>query len=101
MKRTKLVGILSIALFLIFSGCNWVNPKKEAPTLVKVRFGMLPYGDHTYAIIGLQKGWFKDVGIDLIYEPLKVEEIVPALKNKTMDVVSCPPGIIFSSYDII
>ena len=32
---------------------------------VTVNFGMEPYPPHTDAIIGLDKGWFKDVGIDL------------------------------------
>lgn len=64
-----------------------------------VKFGMLPYGDHTYAIIGAKQGWFREVGIDFQYQPIKVEEIVPYLKNGTLDVVSSPPGILFSSYD--
>lgn len=64
-----------------------------------VKFGMLPYGDHTYAIIGAKQGWFKEVGIDLQYQAIKVEEIVPLLKNNTLDVISSPPGILVSSYD--
>jgi ABC-type nitrate/sulfonate/bicarbonate transport system substrate-binding protein len=67
--------------------------------LTKVRFGMLPYGDHTYAIIGVKKGWFKEVGIDLDYQLLKVEDVVPFLKNGTVDVASCPPGILMASYE--
>jgi len=60
---------------------------------------MLPYGDHTYAIIGAKQGWFRDVGIDLQYRAIKVEEIVPLLKNRGLDVVSSPPGILFAAHD--
>jgi len=64
-----------------------------------VTFGMLPYGDHTYAIIGAKQNWFREVGIDLDYRSIKVEEIVPLLKNRNLDVVSTPPGILFSAFD--
>lgn len=70
-----------------------------AVTLKPVTFGMLPYGDHTYAIIGAKQNWFRDVGIDLQYRPIKVEEIVPLLKNRSLDVVSTPPGILFAAHD--
>lgn len=72
-------------------------PVEEA--LRTVSFGMLPYGDHTYAIIGAKQGWFNEVGIDLQYRVIKVEEIVPLLKNRSLDVVSTPPGILFSAHD--
>jgi hypothetical protein len=32
---------------------------------VDVKFGMRPYADNTYYVIGIKKGWFKDVGINL------------------------------------
>ncbi len=70
------------------------------PGLTKVRFGMLPYGDHSYAIIGVKKGFFKDAGIDLAYETLKVEDVVPYLKNGSVDVASCPPSFLFASYEM-
>jgi ABC-type nitrate/sulfonate/bicarbonate transport system substrate-binding protein/predicted CopG family antitoxin len=64
-----------------------------------VRFGMLPYGDHTYAIIGAKLGWFEDVGIALDHRLIKVEEIIPSLRQGTLDVVSTPPGILFAAHD--
>ena len=67
--------------------------------LEKVRFGMLPYGDHTYAVIGAKNGWFKDVGIDFEYQTVKIEDVIPYLKNGTLDAASLPPGILMSSYD--
>ena len=73
------------------------NPS-SAPTSVTVRFGMLPYGDHTYAIIGAKQGWFNEVGIDLEYRPIKIEEAVPFLLNSSLDTASCPPGVIIAAY---
>ena len=67
--------------------------------LIPVRFGMEPYGDHTYAIIGVKKGWFKEVGIDLQYQCVKTDDVVPYLLNGTLDVASCPPAFLFSSYE--
>jgi ABC-type nitrate/sulfonate/bicarbonate transport system substrate-binding protein len=32
---------------------------------VKVKFGMRPYADNTFYVIGIKKGWFSDLGIQL------------------------------------
>jgi hypothetical protein len=49
-------------------GGNWTPYQAEAgdsvPT-VKVKFGMRPYADNTFYTIGIKKGWFSDVGIEL------------------------------------
>ncbi len=107
----KFLSVLKCILVLIFTaqfcmGCTQEETKKDnsatgssGDQLTKVRFGMLPYGDHTYAIIGVKKGWFKEVGIDLEYQVLKIEDVVPFLNNGTLDVASCPPGILMASYE--
>lgn len=94
------LSIVVIIAIIIGTAILFRRATKEMPTtLAKVTFGMLPYADHTYAIIGIKKGWFEEVGIDLDYETIKVEEIIPFLKNRTKDVVSVPPGILMASYD--
>ena len=101
-RRFRHIAAFSFVLFVvgILGGCqSSCNPTPQPPVIQTVRFGMLPYGDHTYAIIGAKQGWFKEVGIDLQYQSIKVEEIIPYLKNGTMDVVSSPPGILISSHD--
>jgi len=103
----KFLSVLKCILVLVFTahlcmGCTKEETKKSADSgeqLTKVRFGMLPYGDHTYAIIGVKQGWFKEVGIDLDYQVLKIENVVPFLNNGTIDVASCPPGILMASYE--
>jgi len=59
---------------------------------------MLPYGDHTYAIIGEKKGWFREAGIQLDYRPVKVENTIPFLLNGSLDVGSCSPGVIMAAF---
>jgi len=49
-------------------GTTWTPFKAEAGDTVptaKVKFGMRPYADNTFYVIGIKKGWFKDVGIEL------------------------------------
>lgn len=86
--------IVGGAVYLLFGRKNQVNN-----SLTVVKFGMLPYGDHSQAIIAAKNGWFKEVGIDFQYELIKVEAVLPDLNNNRLDVSSCAPGIILSSYD--
>ena len=82
-KISKLSILLALVISVAsgFSSCG-SNPDVNTPAGLKViRFGMLPYGDHTYAIIGAKQDWFKEVGIDFQYQPIKIEEVVPFLKN--------------------
>lgn len=96
-----------LSLLILLAGCEKESkPGSEADashatpsSLQAVRFANLPYGDHTIAAIGVEKGFFKDAGIDLKMDTIKIEEVVPALINKKYDVVSVPPGILFSSYE--
>jgi ABC-type nitrate/sulfonate/bicarbonate transport system substrate-binding protein len=111
-KATVLFAAFSAAIVL-FGGCKrqaeapvpstvpqqaTTLPLSAAP-LKRIRFANLPYGDHTYSEIGAEKGFFRDVGIDLQAETIKIEEIVPALANGTYDAGSVPPGILFSNHD--
>ena len=104
---------LSLTVILLCAGCGQSSEKTETVTqqppaaslpdpakLEKVRFGMEPYADHTYAIIGVKKGWFKDVGIDLDYRCVKTDDVVPFLESETLDVASCPPAFLYSSMRI-
>lgn len=75
------------------------EPSPGGESLTKIRFGMLPYGDHTQAIIGIEKGWFKEVGIDLQHEVIKIENLVPFLSNGTLDVSSSPAGLLYPAYE--
>ena len=103
--RQTIFGV--VFLFLLVAGAfaiyKSLRPKGTVdplnPPRVTVRFAMLPYGDHTYAIIGVRKGWFEEVGITLDYQSITVDQAVPFLKNGSVDVASCPPGIIAAAYE--
>jgi len=61
-----------------------------------VQFGMRPYADNTFYIIGMRKGWFKDVNITIEPQPegLKVTDtnVTALLLNGQLDLISeyCP-----------
>lgn len=61
-----------------------------------IKFGMRPYADNTFYIIAMKKGWFKDVGINIVPPPygLKVTDtnVVALLLNGQLDISSeyCP-----------
>jgi len=61
-----------------------------------VKFGMRPYADNTFYIVAMKKGWFKDVGINILPDPygLKVTDtnVVALLLNRQLDMSSefCP-----------
>lgn len=63
---------------------------------VSVKFGMRPYADNTFYVIGIKKGWFKEVGITITPEPngLKTTDdvVTSLLLNKQVDINSeyCP-----------
>lgn len=64
---------------------------------VVVNFGMEPYPPHTDAIIGLEKGWFKDVGIDLQWKNVQADQVAPLLISKSVDVASAAPALLIPS----
>lgn len=57
-----------------------------------VRYGLLPYGDNSLPVIGMLKGWFKEVGINIQPQPVgsKVADnaVVPKLVNNEIDIVN-------------
>ena len=63
---------------------------------------MRPYADNTFYVIGIEKGWFKDVGITITPEPdgMKTTENqwVPLLLNRQVDINSATCGKLLPSY---
>ena len=77
------------------------EPGTDVPK-VSVAFGMRPYADNTFYIIGIDKGWFKDVGITITPEPdgLKTTENqwVSLLLNRQVDINSATCSNLLPSY---
>lgn len=63
---------------------------------VTIKFGMRPYADNTFYIIGMKKGWFNEVGISFSPPPygLQVNDtnVTTLLLNSQLDISSefCP-----------
>ena len=61
-----------------------------------IKFGMRPYADNTFYIIGMKKGWFEEVGITFDPPPygLKANDsnVTTLLLNGQLDIISefCP-----------
>jgi hypothetical protein len=77
------------------------EPGTDIPE-VSVTFGMRPYADNTFYVIGIEKGWFKDVGITIKPEPygLKTTENqwVSILLNQQVDINTATCSILLPSY---
>ncbi|HEY1783211.1 MAG TPA: hypothetical protein VGG79_22800 [Roseiarcus sp.] len=77
------------------------EPGADIPQ-VSVKMGMRPYADNTYFVIGMEKGWFKDVGIAITPPPygLKTTEDqwVSLLLNRQVDVDSATCSALLPSY---
>ena len=71
------------------------EPGIEIPAAT-IKFGMRPYADNTFYIIGMKKGWFDDVGINFDPAPygLKANDsnVTTLLLNGQLDIISefCP-----------
>ncbi len=77
------------------------EPGTDIPK-VTVTFGMRPYADNTFYVVGMDKGWFKDVGITISPEPhgLKTTENqwVSLLLNRQVDINSATCSVLLPSY---
>jgi hypothetical protein len=71
------------------------EPGADIPAAT-IKFGMRPYADNTFYVIGMKKGWFQDVGIAFDPAPygLKANDsnVTTLLLNGQLDVISeyCP-----------
>lgn len=67
-----------------------------------VRFGMRPYADNTFYVIGMEKGWFKDVGITIDPAPYGIKttenQWVSILLNRQVDINSGTCSTLLPSY---
>jgi hypothetical protein len=71
------------------------EPGTDIPTAT-IKFGMRPYADNTFYVIGVKKGWFKEVGLEFDPPPygLKANDsnVTTLLLNGQLDIISefCP-----------
>ena len=107
----RLASALAIVLGLSISASQALAASTYTPATpepgtdipqVGVTFGMRPYADNTFYVIGMEKGWFKDVGITIKPEPygLKTTEDqwVAILLNRQVDINTATCSALLPSY---
>jgi hypothetical protein len=105
--RCRWLALLALFATLGASAARAADPSEDmfrpaapepgtAIPAASVQFGMRPYADNTFYIIGIRKGWFKDVNITIEPQPegLKVTDtnVTALLLNGQLDLISeyCP-----------
>lgn len=70
---------------------------------VDVEFAMRPYADNTFYVIGMEEGWYDDVGISITPEPtgLNVEEsqYLNLLLNHEVDISTATSSMLVPTYE--
>lgn len=56
-----------------------------------IRFALQPYADHSYESIAIEKGWFKDVGVDLQPKVVDADKVTSVLLSGSVDMGSINP----------
>ena len=68
-----------------------ISPGAEIPE-VELKFGMKPFPDSTFYAIGIERGYFEDVGLHVVPEPFGAEltpdTVVPLLLNGDVDIAT-------------
>jgi hypothetical protein len=103
-RACRLVGaIAATALYALSAHADEVDrfkpaspePGTEIPQAT-IKFGMRPYADNTFYIIGMKKDWFKEVGISFDPAPYGIKandsNVTTLLLNGQLDMISeyCP-----------
>jgi len=89
MKNIRILFIVAITILL--SGCNSCNktklPTNDKMTPIKVKIGYIPIADCSQLYIGIEKGYFKEEGLDV--EAIKFAggpKILEALAGGSLDI---------------
>lgn len=91
-KRYLIITVLLLFAisvgFLI--GCNPTSPQSNnqstPQTSAKVRFAVSPFQDTLVPIVGREKGWYREEGLDVDFSVLGWTEVMEALSAGSVDV---------------
>ncbi len=84
-RRLFALGWL-LTLVLVSAACGPKAEESSAIELTKVRFGVSPFQDTLLPIIGEEKGWYEDEGLDVEFVVLGWSEVQEALAAGEIDV---------------
>ena len=87
MKTVKQCAALSAVAVLALSGCSGGGDTLEEGDdgLTKISIGISPFQDTYLPIIGEEKGWFEEAGLDVELKSLAWNGITPALISGDVD----------------
>jgi ABC-type nitrate/sulfonate/bicarbonate transport system substrate-binding protein len=86
--------VITVALLVTFPALAALAQESSAPEIpqVSVQFAHEPYFDHTNAIIGIEQGWFDEVGITLEPDGVGIvvggDEALATFASGRLDVMS-------------
>ena len=94
MKRNSALLLTFVLLAAFIAGGYFALRKNETtrhgdPARVAnaiVRFGVSPFQDTLVPIVGSERGWYNDEGLDVRFSVLAWEEVIPALSGGSIDI---------------
>lgn len=88
MKLARMAVVAPVALLVAaLAGCAGSGPSTSDDGLTHVTIGISPFQDTYLPVIGQEKGWFKDAGLDVELRSLAWNATMPALISGDVDIV--------------
>src|SRR5439155_13932241 len=78
--------IVTTCVLVLIVACQQKNPIVSDGKLVKIRLGISPFQDTILPIIGKEKGWYREEGLDVEVYLLGWTEVMEALSAGRVDV---------------
>jgi NitT/TauT family transport system substrate-binding protein len=80
--------ILKVFTAILAAGLPLSGQTSEK-SITKIAIGLSPFQDTLLPIIGKEKGWFADQGLDIDFKTLAWDAIIPAVASSAVDVAVC------------
>jgi len=85
-KRTFLAALLVLGIAAAGYFIYQTKSTEPSPPATKVRFGVSPFQDTLLPILGREKGWYREEGLDVEFKILGWTEVMEALSAGQIDV---------------
>lgn len=87
MKRLTSVAVPTVAALILLAGCSddSSGPDSDGSGLTTLTIGISPFQDTYLPIIGEEKGWFEEAGLDVRLRSLAWNGLMPAVISGDVD----------------
>lgn len=99
LRGAMIAGIIVIFALGITSGCGGSDKASSGTKTQKVTMGLTPTQDFVSMIVGVKKGWYKDVGIDLVNKQVEFGNVSTILASGAVDITNGCDTSIVSQHD--